>query len=136
VRRRRCASRATSRRQWRPAPVPRRARRGEEEREWGEGRVVGSVAALRTTRPDRWARGRRTGATARPRGGHGLRPVGQFTPFDLNCNICNSVLQHCNTGNPKTAAAFKPYSSQTSLNHEVSKLTKLYLIKFSTTYSI
>jgi hypothetical protein len=28
------------------------------------------------SRPDRWAHGRRTGATACPRGIHGLRPVG------------------------------------------------------------
>jgi hypothetical protein len=34
------------------------------------------VAALRLTRPDRWDQGRRTGATACPCGGHGLRPVG------------------------------------------------------------
>jgi hypothetical protein len=38
--------------------------------------VVDVVAACRCSRPDRWDRDRRTGATAHPRGVHGLRPVG------------------------------------------------------------
>jgi hypothetical protein len=45
-------------------------------REWMKKRAVEVVAACRCSRPDRWDRDRHTGATARPRGIHGLRPVG------------------------------------------------------------
>jgi hypothetical protein len=42
----------------------------------GELKEMGSVMALlRLSRSDRWARGQRTDDTARPRDGHGLRPI-------------------------------------------------------------
>jgi hypothetical protein len=45
-------------------------------REWLKRRVVDVMATCRCLRPNRWDRGQRTGATMRPRGVHGLRPVG------------------------------------------------------------
>jgi hypothetical protein len=59
----------------------------ERAREKGRGASeasVGFVASLRTSRPDRWGRGQRTAATARPRGGTGLRPVSHIELTKLN----------------------------------------------------
>jgi hypothetical protein len=42
------------------------------------------VAVLKTSRPDRWGQGRRTGATAPPRVGAALWPVGHCPLTKLN----------------------------------------------------
>jgi hypothetical protein len=60
------------------------ARTERRGRKWMKRRAVDVVAAYRRSRPDRWDRGRCTGATARLRGVHGLRPVGHSRLKKLN----------------------------------------------------
>jgi hypothetical protein len=75
--------RSTRRRGWLGSSASARTER-RRRRKWMKRRVVDVVAACRRLRPDRWDRGQRTGATARPRGVHGLRPVGHSRLKKLN----------------------------------------------------
>jgi hypothetical protein len=69
-------ARGSTRWQWRLGAPPWAWRERERGAEAGVRASAASGCSRVPLRPDRWARGRRTGATACPRGGHGLKPVG------------------------------------------------------------